>query len=151
MRTANPAFLGFNVSYFNDLGRFGITEHHIFWAVWVSLCSSDFSKSPYQPLFSFLFFLFPGFTSFGPPTNPGAPTTTLYGAGPTWRILSRRTDLAYPFNGITCMSSRQQPPKSRQPRGPTNRSPRAAVAPLAKDRDRSQRRSGTARSSGTTP
>ena len=50
MRTVNPAFLGFNVSYFNDLGRFGITKHYIFWAVWVSLCSSDFSKSPYQPL-----------------------------------------------------------------------------------------------------
>ena len=50
MRTVNPAFLGSNVSYFNDLGRFGITKHYILWAVWVILCSSDFSKSPYQPL-----------------------------------------------------------------------------------------------------
>ena len=46
MRTINPVFLGFNVSHFNDLGRFGITKHYIFWAVWVILCSSDFSKSP---------------------------------------------------------------------------------------------------------
>ena len=50
MRTRNPALLGFNVSYFSDLGRFVITKQYIFWAVWVILCSSDFSKSPYHPL-----------------------------------------------------------------------------------------------------